>query len=75
MTSTNITHFSRARTFRTRVALTLTMFMLLVAAATTMAQAPTYSVLYNLASHTGDPWYPAWLGLFAQGRDGMSRAE
>src|ERR1039458_6899824 len=70
MTSTNITHFSRARTFRTRVALTLTMLMLLVAAATTMAQAPTYEVLYNLASHTGDPWYPQWIGLFAQGRDG-----
>jgi uncharacterized repeat protein (TIGR03803 family) len=70
MTSTNITHFHRARTFRTRVALTLTMLMLLVAAATTMAQAPTYSVLYNLASHTGDPWYPTWIGLFAQGRDG-----
>jgi uncharacterized repeat protein (TIGR03803 family) len=46
------------------------MLMLLVAAATTMAQAPTYSVLYNLASHTGDPWYPQWIGLFAQGRDG-----
>src|ERR1035441_665953 len=70
MTSTNITHFHRARTFRTRVALTLTMLLLLVAAATTMAHAQTYSVLYNLASHTGDPWYPQWIGLFAQGRDG-----
>src|ERR1035437_3994972 len=71
MTSTNITtHFSRARTFRTRVALPLTMLLLLVAAATTMAHAQTYSVLYNLASHTGDPWYPQWIGLFAQGRDG-----
>src|ERR1035437_2719733 len=71
MTSTNITtHFSRARTFRTRVALPLTMLLLLVAAATTMAHAQTYSVLYNMASHTGDPWYPQWIGLFAQGRDG-----
>ena len=70
MTSTNITHFHQARTFRTRVALTLTMLLLLVAAATTMAHAQTYSVLHKLGSNTGDPWYPQWIGLFAQGRDG-----
>ena len=34
------------------------------------ANSQTYSVLYNLGTNSGDPLNPAWMGLFAQGRDG-----
>ena len=36
----------------------------------TPAMAQTYTVLYNLASHPGDPTNPSWSGVIAQGRDG-----
>lgn len=42
--------------------------MLAVSAATLCAQ--TYTDLYDLGSNSGDPTNPAWMGLFAQGRDG-----
>ena len=41
-----------------------------VMVATATAHAQTYTDLYNLGSNAGDPINPAWLGLFAQGRDG-----
>ena len=31
---------------------------------------PTYSVMYNLGSNSGDPINPTWPGIIAQGRDG-----
>ena len=31
---------------------------------------PTFSVLYNLGSNSGDPTNPTWPGIIAQGRDG-----
>ncbi len=31
---------------------------------------PTFSVLYNLGSNSGDPAFPTWPGIIAQGRDG-----
>jgi uncharacterized repeat protein (TIGR03803 family) len=34
------------------------------------AQAQSYSVIYNLGDHTGDPLNPQELGVIAQGRDG-----
>ena len=46
----------------------LLVVMLAVSAATLQAQ--TYTDLYNLGSNSGDPTDPAWMGLFAQGRDG-----
>ena len=48
--------------------LTLLVVMLAVSAATLHAQ--IYTDLYNLGSNSGDPTDPAWMGLFAQGRDG-----
>jgi len=42
-------------------------FALLVAAS---AQGQTYSVLDNLGQTNSDPLNPAWVGIFAQGRDG-----
>jgi uncharacterized repeat protein (TIGR03803 family) len=42
--------------------------LILTGNATTHAQ--TYTDLYNLGTNTGDPVNPAWMGLFAQGRDG-----
>src|SRR5579859_6436415 len=44
--------------------------LLLAVVASVGARAQTYSVLYNLGTKAGDPFNPAWLGLFAQGRDG-----
>src|ERR1700722_12367247 len=44
--------------------------LLLVVVTSVAARAQTYSVLYNLGTQTGDPINPAWIGLFAQGRDG-----
>lgn len=46
----------------------LLVVILAVSAATLQAQ--TYTDLYNLGSNNGDPLNPAWMGLFAQGRDG-----
>ena len=48
--------------------LALLVVMLAVSAATLHAQ--TYTDLYNLGTNSGDPTDPAWMGLFAQGRDG-----
>jgi uncharacterized repeat protein (TIGR03803 family) len=44
--------------------------IVIVAASATTARAQTYTDLYNLGSNSGDPENPAWIGLFAQGRDG-----
>jgi uncharacterized repeat protein (TIGR03803 family) len=43
---------------------------MLIVMAEAGAHAQTYTDLYNLGSNTGDPANPAWIGLFAQGRDG-----
>jgi len=42
----------------------------LIFMANAVARAQIYTDLYDLGSTSGDPLYPAWLGLFAQGRDG-----
>ena len=42
----------------------------LIVMANAVARAQIYTDLYNLGSTSGDPLYPAWLGPFAQGRDG-----
>jgi uncharacterized repeat protein (TIGR03803 family) len=44
--------------------------LLIITASTTTVHAQTYTDLYNLGSNSGDPTNPAWIGLFAQGRDG-----
>jgi uncharacterized repeat protein (TIGR03803 family) len=44
--------------------------IVIVVASATTVQAQTYTDLYNLGSSSGDPANPAWIGLFAQGRDG-----
>jgi len=44
--------------------------LLIIAASTATVHAQTYTDLYNLGSNSGDPTNPAWIGLFAQGRDG-----
>ena len=57
----------RVGSFRSSRALILTVFVLLCAAST-VATAQTFSLLYNLGTNTGDPLQP--MGLMAQGRDG-----
>ncbi len=42
----------------------------LVSASAATLRAQTYTDLYNFGTASGDPTDPAWLGLFAQGRDG-----
>jgi uncharacterized repeat protein (TIGR03803 family) len=42
----------------------------LIFMANAVARAQIYTDLYDLGSTSGDPLYTAWLGLFAQGRDG-----
>jgi uncharacterized repeat protein (TIGR03803 family) len=44
--------------------------LMLTVGASAPARAQTYKDLYNLGSASGDPLYPAWLGPFAQARDG-----
>jgi len=48
----------------------LAVVIVIVAASATTLHAQTYTDLYNLGSNSGDPENPAWIGLFAQGRDG-----
>ena len=56
-------------TFAARLPL-LAVLILMVALSATALHAQTYTDLYNLGSNPGDPANPAWIGLFAQGRDG-----
>ena len=46
------------------------MLIMTIAAPTTIAQAQTFSVLYNFGTKSGDPWGPQNAGIVAQGRDG-----
>ncbi|MCU1300582.1 MAG: 3-carboxymuconate cyclase [Candidatus Sulfotelmatobacter sp.] len=48
----------------------LAFVIIIVTASATNIRAQTYTDLYNLGSNSGDPLDPAWVGLFAQGRDG-----
>ena len=61
-------HFNRLKSFRTSAAVILPTLMLMVAVATTVATAQTFSVLYNFGSNSGDARQPD--GLLAQGLDG-----
>jgi uncharacterized repeat protein (TIGR03803 family) len=54
----------------TRCRFTLTLLALAIAAATTVAHAQSFSVLYNFGSNAGDPYDPSYSGIVAQGRDG-----
>jgi uncharacterized repeat protein (TIGR03803 family) len=55
---------------RLTVGMAATMFAAVLLFGGATAGAQTYSVLYNLGTQSGDPVNPAWVGLFAQGRDG-----
>lgn len=44
--------------------------LMLIVAGSATVYAQTYTDLYNLGTNAGDPVNPAWMGLFAQGRDG-----
>jgi uncharacterized repeat protein (TIGR03803 family) len=48
----------------------LAVVIIMVTASATIVHAQKYTDLYNLGSNSGDPENPAWIGLFAQGRDG-----
>ena len=48
----------------------LAVVIVIVSASATTLRAQTYTDLYNLGTASGDPLDPAWMGLFAQGRDG-----
>jgi hypothetical protein len=54
---------------RKTAALVLAATLLFTASAATL-HAQKYTDLYNLGSNSGDAANPAWMGLFAQGRDG-----
>jgi uncharacterized repeat protein (TIGR03803 family) len=58
-----------AKTSR-RCRFALTLLGLAIAAATTVAHAQTFSVLYNFGTKSGDPTNPSSSGIVAQGRDG-----
>ena len=51
-------------------AVTRLLVFLTLALATLAAHAQTYTVLDNLGNLNTDPLKPAWMGIFAQGRDG-----
>jgi uncharacterized repeat protein (TIGR03803 family) len=55
---------------RSFLAQTLLLTVLFVFGTTNHAHAQSYSVIYNLGDHTGDPLNPQELGVIAQGRDG-----
>jgi uncharacterized repeat protein (TIGR03803 family) len=61
-----IAHSQRLNSFRTSAALILTTLMLMVAAATRVATAQTYTDLFNFAGYNGS--FP--VGTLAQGREG-----
>lgn len=44
--------------------------LIMTIAATTVAQAQNFSVLYNFGTKSGDPYAPQNAGIVAQGRDG-----
>ena len=48
----------------------LAVVIAIVTASATTLRAQKYTDLYNLGSSSRDPANPAWIGLFAQGRDG-----
>jgi uncharacterized repeat protein (TIGR03803 family) len=48
----------------------LGVLLLVIAAVSTVAQAQTFSVLYNFGANSGDPLAPDLPGIVAQGRDG-----
>jgi uncharacterized repeat protein (TIGR03803 family) len=56
------TQFARSRV--------LAVVIIIVIASAMTLHAQTYTDLYNLGSNSGDPENPAWIGFFAQGRDG-----
>jgi len=56
-------------TYVTRLQVLAVLILIITASAMTL-HAQKFSVLYRLGSNSGDPAYPAWIGLFAQGRDG-----
>jgi uncharacterized repeat protein (TIGR03803 family) len=55
---------------RSLLAQTLLLTVLFVLGTANHAHAQSYSVIYNLGDHTGDPLNPQELGVIAQGRDG-----
>ena len=55
---------------RSFLAQTLLLTVLFVLGTTNHAHAQSYSVVYFLGDHTGDPLNPQELGVIAQGRDG-----
>src|SRR6266536_205941 len=57
-------------TTRTRNVGALLTLVLILAAANTLANAQTYTVLYNFGSNSGDPTGPQYSGIIAQGRNG-----
>ncbi len=61
-----IAHCERSKSFRSSAALVLTTLMLMVAVATTVAIAQTYTDLFNFAGYNGS--FP--VGTLAQGREG-----
>ena len=63
-----IAHGKRLKSFRTNAALILTTLMLVVAAATSVATAQTYTDLFNFRARGGYGKTPS--GFLAQGRDG-----
>ena len=48
----------------------VTMLIMTIAAATTIAHAQTFSVLHNFGTKSVDLDYPGYPGIIAQGRDG-----
>ena len=56
--------------YAARLQVLAVVIIIIVTASTTTVHAQTYTDLYNLGSNSGDPANPAWIGLFAQGRDG-----
>jgi uncharacterized repeat protein (TIGR03803 family) len=56
-------------TYVTRLQVLVVVIVIVTASAATL-HAQKYTDLYNLGSNSGDPETPAWIGLFAQGRDG-----
>ena len=56
--------------YAARLQVLAVVIIIIVTASTTTVHAQIYTDLYNLGSNSGDPANPAWIGLFAQGRDG-----
>jgi uncharacterized repeat protein (TIGR03803 family) len=70
MQSRRVCHLNFFNPNKFVVVVAVAMASLAFLSGSTGAQAQAFSVLYNFGTHSGDPLFPQYAGIIAQGRDG-----